>query len=92
MTTVTTKAPTRGPRRIIAGVIARELVLRLSREGVIWCTTTIACGDGETCELVLFGDVAEDAAQSFGKGSRVVASGRMRTERLMVNSIRRGAS
>ncbi|MDA8310261.1 MAG: single-stranded DNA-binding protein [Actinomycetota bacterium] len=90
--TTTTEAPARVRYRTLAGNLTRTPELRFSSKGTPWATCGLAVtprvrgdddawGDGETvfCDLVCFGDLAENVAD-LTKGTRVIAYGKLEAE------------
>ena len=74
----------------LTGNLTRDPELRYSAKGTAWCSIGLAVHEAERTadgsyeeppteffELVAFRDLAEHAAESLSKGSRVIATGRL---------------
>lgn len=69
-----------------SGNLARDLEVRTSAAGNSFATSAVAINmgkdkDASFMDIIIFGELAERAAESFSKGDRVIVQGRITQDR-----------
>ena len=86
-------------RKNIVGNTATDIDLKFSQAGKGWATFTVISNEGKdekatkcVTRCKAFGELAENLAESLGKGMRVIVAGREQTEEWESNGEKRSAN